>query len=106
KASQVKTTILVHPEFTAFAERSLQPFQQWAADAALTDIQQGDHPKQLIHRISEDLLQRYGSMPLLSKYDVYQILMDYWADTLQDDVYILVQDGWQAGNVLRELKAE
>lgn len=106
KASQVKTTILAHPEFTAFAERSLQPFQQWAADAALADIQQGDHPKQLIHRISEDLLQRYGSMPLLSKYDVYQILMDYWADTLQDDVYILVQDGWQAGNVLRELKAE
>lgn len=106
KASQVKTTILAHPEFTAFAERSLQPFQQWAADAALDNIQQGDHPKHLIHRISEDLLQRYGSMPLLSKYDVYQILMDYWADTLQDDVYILVQDGWQAGNVLRELKAE
>lgn len=106
KASQVKTTILAHPEFTAFAERSLQPFQQWAADAALADIPQGDHPKQLIHRISEDLLQRYASVPLLNKYDVYQILMDYWADTLQDDVYILVQDGWQAGNLLRELKVE
>ncbi len=105
-ASQVKTTILAHPEFTAFAQRSLQPFEQWSADAALTDIQQGDHPKQLIYRISEDLLQRYANVPLLNKYDVYQILMDYWAETMQDDVYVLVQDGWQAGSVLRELKVE
>jgi type I restriction enzyme M protein len=29
--------------------------------------------------------------------------MDYWAETLQDDVYVLVQDGWTAGNRLREL---
>lgn len=29
--------------------------------------------------------------------------MDYWADTLQDDVYVLIQDGWQAGNLVREL---
>lgn len=105
-ASQVKTTILAHPEFTAFAQRSLQPFEQWSADAALTDIQQGDHPKQLIYRISEDLLNRYANVPLLNKYDVYQILMDYWVETMQDDVYVLVQDGWQAGSVLRELKVE
>lgn len=29
--------------------------------------------------------------------------MDYWSDTLQDDVYVLVQDDWQAGKTLREL---
>jgi len=32
--------------------------------------------------------------------------MDYWADTMQDDVYVLVQDDWQAGNTLRELVAK
>jgi len=105
EASQVKTTILNHPEFQAFAERSLQPFQQWCEAVDLKAITIGDAPKDIIHRISEDLLERYGSMPLLSKYDVYQILMDYWADEMQDDVYTLVQDGWQAGNVLRELVA-
>jgi type I restriction enzyme M protein len=31
--------------------------------------------------------------------------MDYWADTMQDDVYVLVQDDWQAGKTLRELVA-
>lgn len=105
EASQVKATILAHPEFTSFAKQSLQPFQQWCKTADLKSINPGEAPKDIIHRISEDLLERYSSMPLLSKYDVYQILMDYWADEMQDDVYTLVQDGWQAGNVLRELVA-
>jgi len=30
-------------------------------------------------------------------------LMDYWDETMQDDVYVLTQDGWQAGKSLREL---
>jgi len=29
--------------------------------------------------------------------------MNYWAAPLQDDVYILVQDGWQTGKSLRQL---
>ena len=105
EASQVKATILAHPEFTDFAAQSLQPFEQWSETAHLQAIAPGEAPKNIIHQISEDLLERYASMPLLSKYDVYQILMDYWADEMQDDVYTLVQDGWQAGNVLRELVA-
>src|SRR5690606_28129023 len=30
-------------------------------------------------------------------------LMTYWSEVMQDDVYILVQDGWKAGRVIREL---
>lgn len=104
-ASEVKSTILAHDEFKAFAERSLVPFTQWAEDARLSEIAKGDSPKELIFDLSEDLLSRYASLPLLSKYDVYQLLMDYWAEEMQDDVYVLVQDGWQAGRVLRKLVA-
>ena len=32
--------------------------------------------------------------------------MDYWAETMQDDVYVLMQDDWQAGNTIRELVAK
>ena len=103
KASAVKASILAHPEFTAFASASLQPFIEWSSAAALDEISVGEKPKDIIHRISEELLQGYAQTPLLSKYDIYQILMDYWAETMQDDVYVLVQDGWQAGKVLREL---
>ncbi|MFC0120073.1 type I restriction-modification system subunit M [Pseudoalteromonas xiamenensis] len=120
KASEVKNTILNHDEFKTFAAQSLMPFTEWAQRSNLQGIAFGEAeslppgdsayrpsmditPKQIIHRISEDLLQSYAQTPLLSKYDIYQILMDYWAESMQDDVYVLVQDGWPAGKVLREL---
>ncbi|MCU4227946.1 type I restriction-modification system subunit M [Vibrio cholerae] len=103
KASEVKSTILNHDEFKIFAAQSLVPFTEWAQRSNLHAIEQGELPKQIIHRISEDLLQSYAKTPLLSKYDIYQILMDYWAESMQDDVYVLVQDGWPAGKVMREL---
>lgn len=120
KASEVKSTILNHNEFKTFAAQSLMPFTEWAQRSNLHGIAFGEAeslppgdsayrpsmditPKQIIHRISEDLLQSYAQTPLLSKYDIYQILMDYWAESMQDDVYVLVQDGWPAGKVLREL---
>ena len=103
KAAEVKSTILNHNEFKTFAAQSLEPFTEWVQRSNLNAIEQCELPKQIIHRISEDLLQSYAQTPLLSKYDIYQILMDYWAESMQDDVYVLVQDGWQAGKVLREL---
>lgn len=106
EASQVKNTILAHQEFKDFAARSLLPFKQWIPEAKLKEIKVGDNPKNFIFNISENLLNSYANSDLLSKYDIYQILMDYWAETMQDDVYVLVQDDWQAGNTLRELVAK
>lgn len=106
KASEVKGTILNHAEFKTFATESLQHFHAWSEAIALGEIAIGDQPKSLIFEISESLLHSYANVPLLSKYDIYQILMDYWAESMQDDVYVLVQDGWQAGKVLRELVAQ
>jgi type I restriction enzyme M protein len=105
EASTVKSSILAHQEFKDFAARSLLPFKQWIPEAKLKEIKVGDNPKNFIFNISENLLDSYANSDLLSKYDIYQILMDYWADTMQDDVYVLVQDDWQAGNTLRELVA-
>ncbi|GIA20774.1 type I restriction-modification system subunit M [Vibrio cholerae] len=102
-ARDVKPTILQHTEFQQFAQSANALFQTWFAQMQLDCIDGSETPKALIHRISEALLEAYDQVPLLSKYDVYQLLMDYWQDTMQDDVYVLVQDGWQAGNTLREL---
>jgi len=103
EAEKVKQTILDHPEFKTFAQQSLEPFTAWAQRAGLAELKQGDHPKAIIDTLSEALLHAYDDAALLSKYDIYQILMDYWADTMQDDVYVLAQDGWLAGSTLREL---
>jgi type I restriction enzyme M protein len=102
-ASDVKKTILEHSEFKQFAEKALQIFEQWKKEAKLAVIEIGDFPKDIIHRISENLLKAFTDAPLLDRYDMYQIIMDYWSETMQDDVYFITQDGWQAANSLREL---
>ena len=102
-SNEVKAAVLAHPEFIAFAEQSLTPFNDWWQAIQLSEITKGDRPKALIHKISEDLLQRYEIAPLLDKYDIYQILMDYWSESLQDDIYAISQDGWTIGSQLRKL---
>ncbi|MCI0580246.1 MAG: type I restriction-modification system subunit M [Chloroflexi bacterium] len=121
-AGEVKATILKHPEFSAFAARTLALYQAWrdARAPRLYGLSANEEPKALIRELAEDLLARFAapvvetqdfaslrdiaSVPLIDKYAIYQLLMDYWADTMQDDVYLIVQDGWQAaGGALREL---
>ena len=44
--------------------------------------------------MSEDLLTRFADLPLLDSYDIYQRLMDYWDEPMQDDVDLIAADGW------------
>ena len=96
--SQIKATIFGHSEFTAFNHTVTQRFAAWKAahTPLLTGIQLGDRPKALIEKLSESLLQAFDAAPLIDAYDVYQHLMDYWAETMQDDVWMIATDGWQA----------
>lgn len=110
EAQEVKNTILNHAEFKTFAQTAIDLFHAWKTKADLTALKtaaDGEHesPKEIIHRISESLLTAYAQSPLLDKYDIYQIIMDYWVEVMQDDVYVITQDGWQAGKTLRELLA-
>ena len=76
-------------------------FAAWRQKSAATlkALKAGCHPKEVIVALSEDLLAHYTGKPLIDKYDVYQHLMDYWAETMQDDVYVVAADGWKAETV-------
>lgn len=93
---QVKATILEHGEFKAYAARIGTIFDAWrtAHEPMLSGLKVNDLPKTVIHTLSEDLLARYAGLPLLNRYDVYQRVMDHWAETMQDDVYLIAADGW------------
>jgi type I restriction enzyme M protein len=99
-AAQVKPTIFAHPEFVAYTQAVSDLFQGWKASntARLKGITQAVHPKTLIELLAEDLLQTFSAVKLIDQYDVYQHLMSYWTDIMQDDVYLITADGWQAGN--------
>ena len=60
----------------------------------LRELAVADSPKDLIRDLSEDLLHRFAGLPLLDRYGVYQCLMDYWDEVMQDDVYLVVTEGW------------
>ncbi len=95
--ADLKATIFGHPEFTAFNASITALFAKWkkAHTPRLKSIAIGDKPKALIETLSEDLLETFQKARLLDAYDVYQHLMDYWTETMQDDVYMLVSDGWR-----------
>jgi type I restriction enzyme M protein len=95
---EVRPAILGHGEFTAFNQTVTQRFAGWRAAATeqLTAFGKDGHPKALIERIAEELLAAFHDAPLLDAYDVYQHLMDYWAQTMQDDAYLIAADGWVA----------
>lgn len=105
EAKDIKATILSHGEFTSFRNNSLGLFEGWKAAHldALNSIKVGEKPKDLIFALSEDLLNRFANADLLSKYDIYQILMNYWRDVMQDDVFMISQDDWAVANVARLL---
>jgi type I restriction enzyme M protein len=96
--SAIKSAIYEHPEFTTFIGRMNAHFAAWrqASAAKLKALEAGCHPKEVITALAEGLLAHYAGKPLIDPYDIYQRLMDYWAETMQDDVYLIAADGWRA----------
>jgi type I restriction enzyme M protein len=105
EVSEVKPAILGHAEFAAFNRSATDIFDDWKRTTRprLEGLEKGAHPKALIETIAEDLLAAFRNAPLLGAYDVYQHLMDYWAETMQDDSYLIAGDGWKAGAQPREI---
>jgi type I restriction enzyme M protein len=95
---KVKAAIFGHTEFATFNVTVTALFAKWKKGSTprLKGIAVGGKPKALIEMLSEDLLVTFQKAKLLDPYDVYQHIMDYWAETMQDDVYQLVQEGWKA----------
>ncbi len=103
--SELRKAILEDNEFTAFKHSVMSHFEAWKAQTAefLKDICPGDKPKLIIAQISESLLSSFAELPLIDKYDVYQLLMLYWEESMQDDVHSLVVDGWTSDLIAPEL---
>ena len=95
---QINNSIYEHSEFVAFTEQMEALFEQWEneIDTYLKALGKDCHPKQVIANISEKLLKVYEDKPLVDNYDVYQHLLSYWNEVMQDDAYIISYDGWKA----------
>ena len=93
---EVKAAILEHEEFQSYAGKVRNALTGWcdAHENRLLNINAGTAPKSLIADLAEDLLGRFSGLPLLDAYNVYQRLRDYWEEAMQDDIYLIVGEGW------------
>ena len=113
--SQLKNEIFSHPEFVSFSAEMDALFADWktrntkllkSLTPALSKGEGGMKPKQTIFKISEDVLTTYTGKALMDKYDVYQHLMNYWNDVMQDDCYLIAVDGWKAElSIIKQTKS-
>lgn len=78
----------------------------WCKDVKpdmMESVKEECEPKSLIERWGHMLLDAArANLRLVDPYNVYEILMNYWADAMQDDCYMVSRDGWKVS--LRETK--
>jgi type I restriction enzyme M protein len=105
---ELKKEIFAHSEFTAFQDSVKKLYAQWVkkTEPLLKAFSKEGHPKKLIETISEDLLAVFKKASLLDSYDVYQHLMRFWAETMQDDCYLIAADGWNDASKPRLIAEE
>ncbi|MHB0924445.1 MAG: type I restriction-modification system subunit M [Bellilinea sp.] len=102
KPAQIKSTISSQREFIKFTEDVTSRFDKWIKSTRkqLHTLEIGFRPRDLINTISEELLLRFADFHLIDPYDLYQHLMTYWTDIMQDDVYMIATEGWVANEDL------
>lgn len=94
----LRELVLNHSEFDVFRTQVLTTFKKWrtSTDKKLKGVSSTDHPKAIIFEIAKNLLTECASLPLIDKYNIYQNLMTYWSDVMQDDMHIITAEGWNA----------
>ena len=98
----IRDTINKDSDFSAYADKVETAFENWKTrvDGKLRAINGTTKPKLLIAEIAGYILEEYEPVTLVDKYDAYEVLLSYWNEIMSDDVYMLVQDGY---NAVREI---
>lgn len=97
-SEDIQSFIYSHKEFVAYKESIESVYKSWhdKTSTKFQSIKAWIKPKEIIHDISEDLLNTFNDDNLIDKYDMYQHLMDYWNEVMQDDMYMIGIDWWIA----------
>jgi len=85
------------PSYVSQNGRFSALLNEWKAEIMpqMKAVGQGARPKELITDWSESLLVKAKDHSgLVDAYDVYDVLLNYWADVMQDDCYMIANDGW------------
>ncbi|MFD9479403.1 type I restriction-modification system subunit M [Streptomyces nojiriensis] len=83
-------------EYQAFTQGTADTVASWWANKreVLAGITSATRANDLIHDVSEALLDAFRPRPLIDEYGVYEQLMSYWNASMHDDAALIVSEGW------------
>lgn len=93
----IRDTVSANADFQKQSEVFKRSFADWCNKHRdeLNSLVQGFAPKTLIEQLGNSLLEIFGAdKSLVDAYDVYDCLMNYWGETMQDDCYMISSGGW------------
>ena len=93
----IRNTVSANADFQKQSEVFKRSFADWCDKHRneLNSLVQGFAPKTLIEQLGNSLLEIFGAdRSLVDAYDVYDCLMNYWGETMQDDCYMISSGGW------------
>ena len=93
----IRDTVSVNADFQKQSEVFKRSFADWCDKHRneLNSLVLGFAPKTLIEQLGNSLLEIFGAdKSLVDAYDVYDCLMNYWGETMQDDCYMISSGGW------------
>ena len=69
-------------------------FSEWKAKEypALSSLDEDVSARELIVSLAEDILAEFEHLTLIDKYDVYQVLLAYWNEVMNDDVSLIISE--------------
>lgn len=99
-AENIKTTIFNHPEFVSFNTQMHTAFDKWLHQQQREwhQLNKGFNVKEAIDQSAQTILNHFENNALVNRYAMYQHLMQYWNEVMQDDFYSIALDGWMAGS--------
>ena len=83
-------------EFINYFEELIDKVLKWEKDNenVLYNVNSKTRVKNLIVELSNKILKIFEDDKLIDKYDAYEFLMEYYNNTLKDDLYLIVENGW------------
>lgn len=95
---QVRATVEQEASFAKQADTYKATLEAWANEVKpkMMSVAEGCAPKELIADWGKMLLDKAkADKSLVDAYAVYDYLMNYWTETMQDDCYMVSNDGWK-----------
>ena len=94
----IAATIQNDESFRRQSDMFQKSLNQWTEQTIplMYAVDKDSKPKKLISQWSDSILQiAKADASLVSPYEVYDHLMNYWNETMQDDCYMISNDGWK-----------